>query len=163
MKHLIVCLAALLVLASVVDGRSSGSDKECPGLTKKAVALIGQYRELRERSRQLPNGTYDKDLRDHGGNLHRVLVSLGTELGHPPITKRTIIDCVGEPDSVRNSRQMDAYLEIYRRESSRARRDINEKKDLEYLIYYWRGGHDFMFFISEGGLIVDHGWWFAYK
>src|SRR3954469_16784836 len=134
MKHLIVCLAALLVLASVLDGRSSDSDSECPRLSKKAVALIGRYRELRERSRQLPNGTYDKDLRDHGGELHRVLVSLGTELGHPPITKRTIIDCVGEPDAVRNTRQMAGYLEIYRRESSRAGREINDKKDREYLI-----------------------------
>jgi hypothetical protein len=27
----------------------------------------------------------------------------------------------------------------------------------------WRGGHDFMFVINDGGLIVDHGWWFAYE
>ena len=163
MKHLIVALAALLALASVLDGRSHDSDKECRGLGKRAVALIGQYRELRERSRQLSDGTYDKDLRDHGGKLHRVLVSLGIELGHPPNTKQTIIDCVGEPDAVRNARQMAGFLEIYKRESRRAGREINEKKDREYLIYYWRSGHDFLFFISEGGLIVDHGWWFAYE
>jgi hypothetical protein len=31
------------------------------------------------------------------------------------------------------------------------------------LIYFWRGWHDFLFFISEEGVIVDHGWWFAYE
>jgi hypothetical protein len=55
-------------------------------------------------------------LRDHGGKLHRVLQSLGTELGHPPYTKKIIVGCLGEPDAIRNDVQMARFLGIYKRE-----------------------------------------------
>jgi hypothetical protein len=44
-------------------------------ILQKIVALIGEYEELREKRRRLPEGSYDKDLRDNGGKLHRVLSS----------------------------------------------------------------------------------------
>jgi hypothetical protein len=111
----------------------------------------------------LPEGVYDKDLRDHGGKLHTVLQSLGAELGHPPFTRKVIVGCLGEPDAIRNDIQMARYLGIYERERRKAGPQPGAKRDREYLVYHWRGGHDFMFFINEDGLIVDHGWWFAYE
>jgi hypothetical protein len=161
------------LLASVIAwmasaGSASGAgandpDSQCKGLDKKVVALISQYRELRERRRHLPEGAYDKDLRDHGGKLHRVLQSLGMELGHPPSTRKIIVECIGEPDAIWNDVQIARFLGVYERERRKAGRELKAKRDREYLVYYWRGGHDFMFFINEGGLIVDHGWWFAYE
>ena len=142
--------------------RANQSDSQGQELDKKVVALIKQYKELRER-RHLPEGVYDKDLRDHGGKLHRVLQSLGTELGHPPSTRKIIVGCLGEPDAIKGHAAMVPYLGIYERERQKAGREPRAKRDREYLVYYWRGGHDFMFFISEDGLIVDHGWWFAYE
>lgn len=160
----------LILLASVTAtvfalpaARSHASESQCQGLDGKAVALIDQYKELRERRRHLPDGAYDKDLRDHGGKLHRALQALGTELGHPPYTKKIIVGCLGEPDAVHTQIQMARYLGIYERELRNAGRKPLAKRDREYLVYHWRGGHDFMFFISEDGLIVDHGWWFAYE
>src|SRR3954464_111839 len=122
MKNLIISLATLLSLATAPVAQSSDSDQRCKRLNKKVRALITEYRELRERRRQLPEGTYDKDLRDHGGELHKVLTSLGNELGRPPYNKQTIVECVGEPDAVRNIQQMAPYLELYKRESRRAGR-----------------------------------------
>ena len=163
MKRLIVSLAAVLVSAGANPAEARDSDSGCAGLDKKVVALVSQYKELRERRRHLPDGVYDKDLRDDGGKLHKVLASLGTELGHPPYTKKTIVGCLGEPDAIENEKQMARFLGIYNRELRKAGREIKAKQDREYLVYHWRGGHDFMFFINEGGLIVDHGWWFAYE
>ncbi|HKP04041.1 MAG TPA: hypothetical protein VJU77_11875 [Chthoniobacterales bacterium] len=151
------------LLAGVSAAQSKDSGNGCQEMNEKVSALISQYKELRERCRQLPDGTYDKDLHDHGGKLHRVLASLGIELGHPPSTKQIIVGCLGEPDAIKDGRQMARFLDIYHRELRKAGRDVKEKSDREYLVYHWRGGHDFMFFISEGGLIVDHGWWFAYE
>jgi hypothetical protein len=153
----------MAIVLALPAAHSNESDSQCRGLDKKVVALINQYKELRERRRHLPDGAYDKDLRDHGAKLHRVLHSLGTELGHPPYTKKMIVGCLGEPDAIRNDIQMARYLGIYERERTQARREPRAKRDREYLVYHWRGGHDFMFFINEGGLIVDHGWWFAYE
>jgi hypothetical protein len=143
--------------------RANELDSQCQALDKKVIALIDQYKELRERRRHLPDGAYDKDLRNHGGKLHRVLQSLGTELGHPPSTKKTIVECLGEPDAIWNNAQMARYLGIYERGRKKAGGELRAKPDREYLVYYWRGGHDFLFFINSGGLIVDHGWWFAYE
>ena len=142
---------------------STASDSPCRGLDKKAVALIDEYKELRERRRRLPEGAYDKDLRDHGGRLHRVLQALGTELGHPPYTTKLLVGCLGKPDAVHTQVEMARYLGIYEREQKKAGRKPAAKRDREYLVYHWRGGHDFLFFIGEDGLIVDHGWWFAYE
>jgi hypothetical protein len=162
MKRLPLFLSAILFLASAQSARSNESN-QCQGLDKKIVALIDQYKELRERRRNLPEGTSDKDLRDHGGTLHRVLQSLGTELGHPPYTRKMIVGCLGEPDAVHSHVEMARFLGIYERERRKSGREMRPKRGREYLVYAWRGGHDFMFFVNEGGLIVDHGWWFAYE
>jgi hypothetical protein len=162
-KPSVLFLGAVLILASAPEARPKESGADCHKLSVKVRALITEYQELRERRRQLPEGSYDKDLRDHGGKLHSVLASLGNELGHPPFTKRIIVECVGEPDAIKNGREMAPYLGIYDRDVGKAGRKPDRKKDRQNLVYEWRGGHDFMFFIVERGVIVDHGWWFAYE
>jgi hypothetical protein len=161
---LLVSVAAWTGLAASMSGAGANEpDSQCQGLDKKIIVLIDQYKELRERRRGLAEGAYDKDLRDHGGKLHRVLESLGRALGHPPYTKKMIVGCVGEPDATWNDARMAPYLGIYERSRHKSEPDPKAKRNREYLIYHWRGGHDFLFFIDEGGRIVDHGWWFAYE
>jgi hypothetical protein len=157
-------LAAILFIAAAVSvARAQDSGSKCQGPDANVSALAGEYRELRERRRLLPQGTFDHDLQAGDGRLHRVLYTLGREMGRPPYTRRTILGCLGEPDAVKNGKQMRPFLEIYQRELRKAGREVSAKPGRVYLIYHWRGGHDFLFFISEGGRIVDHGWWFAYE
>lgn len=95
--------------------------------------------------------------------MERTLSDLGVELGHPPHTKRFVIECLGEPDAIFGNREMRNYLGVYYRGRPKAELKAQEQRNRKYLIYWWRGWHDFLFFISEGGVIVDHGWWFAYE
>jgi hypothetical protein len=155
--------AVLLVAAACTIARAGDSANVCRGLDANVLALVREYRELRERRRQLPEGTFDRDLQADDGKFHRVLSSLGREMGRPPYTKRAIVGCLGRPDAVKNGKEMSGFLDIYHRELRKAGRETREKPGRVYLIYHWRGGHDFLFFISEGGRIVDHGWWFAYE
>jgi hypothetical protein len=163
MKYLIFPLAIILFFSSAPGAQSNDSDNNCEKLNKNAAALVNEYKELRERSRKLPEGTFDKDLDHAGGRLSKVLSSLGVELGHRPFTKKIIVNCLGEPDAIRSHQKMGGLLEIYNRKLRNAGRKVEEKSEREYLIYFWRGWHDFMFFISEDGVIVDHGWWYAYE
>ena len=156
-------LAAFLLAAAAPSARAQSPLGRCRGLDEPVAALVSQYRELRERYRRAPPGVFDHDLQADGGKFHKVLYSLGTEMGRPPYTKRTIVDCLGAPDAVRHGKQMRPFLDIYERELRKAGRRVEARPGREYLIYHWRGGHDFLFFISEGGRIVDHGWWFAYE
>jgi len=163
MRHLILSLTALIFCAGATWAKSLDSVDECRDLNKKATSLASQYKELREKRRRIPQGTFDPELDRYNGQLHKVLLSLGVELGHPPFTKETIVKCLGEPDAIKSGKPMSKFLGVYENELKKAGRTLEEKKDREYLIYFWRGWHDFIFFISEDGLIVDHGWWFAYE
>ena len=163
MKYFIASLAAILIFAAVSLAQSNDHNDRCQGLDQKVAALVSQYQELRNKRRQLPEGKYDAELNDDKGRLHEVMSSLGVEFGHPPYTKAKILGCLGKPDAMRSDAQMGNFLDIYHRELRKAGRKVEVKRDREYLIYFWRGWHDFLFFISEGGVIVDHGWWFAYE
>jgi hypothetical protein len=163
MTRLFISLIAVLLCACASSAQSRDSADPCKGLDKRIAALASQYRELRERRRRLPQGSYDKDLSGSEGTLPKVLSSLGSELGRPPYTRKIIESCMGEPDAVKAQEQMRGYLEIYNRERRIEGRQVEAKGKRVYLIYFWRGWHDFMFFISEDGRIVDHGWWFAYE
>jgi hypothetical protein len=134
----------------------------CRGAGAGVAELASRYRELRERRGRLPLGVFDRDTQADGGELHRVLAALGAELGRAPHTARTITRCLGAPDAVKNGRQMRPFLDVYNREARKAGREAAENPGRVYLIYHWRGGHDFLFFVTEGGRVVDHGWWFAY-
>ena len=160
MRCFVLFLAVILFLASGSLAQSKVADDKCQGLDEKASALASQYKELRLRRRQLPEGKFDRELND---KLSGVLTALGQELGRPPYTKDVIVGCLGEPDALRTEKRMGGFLGVYHRELKKAGRKVEERSDREYLIYFWRGWHDFLFFISEDGSIVDHGWWFAYE
>jgi hypothetical protein len=164
-KYLSLPLLLILLIAGGAWAQSAVADagNKCQKLDEQTAALVNEYTELREKRRRLPQGSFDPGLDHEGGRLSRVLSALGAELGRPVYTKETIVNCLGAPDAVRSQRKMRQFLEIYHRELRKAGRKVVERNGREYLIYFWRGWHDFIFFISEGGVIVDHGWWFAYE
>lgn len=163
MKH----LAAACLIIGILSGGSPSSANDSAELRKdtggRVTKLAREYRELRVKRRQLAPGTRLKELDDSGGSLERVLSTLGAELGHPPHTRKTVIALLGQPDAIRGHREMGNYLGVYYRDRRKASREVDQRRDRKYLIYFWRGWHDFLFFISEEGVIVDHGWWFAYE
>ena len=163
MKYLIFPIALLLFCSCATTSQVFGSGNKCQKLDEKTALLVSEYQQLRDRRRGLPKGASDPDLDHDGGRLSRVLSALGRALGHKAYTKESIINCLGAPDAIRTHRKMLPLLEIYKRELRKAGRKIEERSEREYLIYFWRGWHDLLFFISEGGVIVDHGWWFAYE
>ena len=158
-------VTACVIIGLLSDGSPSGAKDSAESgkdLSSRVAKLAQDYRELRAKRRQLSPGTRLKELDDFGGRLNRILSDLGVELGHPPHTKRTVIRWLGQPDAILGKREMNKYLGVYYRGRESARQ-TDLRRDRRYLIYFWRGWHDFLFFISEKGVIVDHGWWFAYE
>lgn len=163
MRCFITALVTVLAIGHATHAQSHHLIARCDEQNKEIASLVQQYRELRHRRRELRPGAFDADLDSDKGKLHEVLDKLGEELGHPPYTKEKIIECLGEPDATKKENEMNGLLEIYQREKRVAGHKVKQYRNPEYLIYFWRGGHDFLFFISEDGRIVDHGWWFAYE
>ena len=163
MKHLARVGAVIGLLAGASSSWANDSHETVNDLSGRVAKLAQEYRELRAKRRQLAPGTRLTQLDDSGGRLNRVLADLGVELGHPPETKKTVIAFLGEPDAILGHQEMQKYLGVYYRERRKRAPEADQRRDRKYLIYFWRGWHDFLFFISEGGLIADHGWWFAYE
>ena len=163
MKHLATACAIIGIFSGGSVCCANESTEPAKGTEGRVAKLAREYRELRVKRRQLAPGTRLKELDDAGGRLEQVLSDLGVELGHPPHTKKTVIALLGRPDAIRGHREMSKFLGVYYRERRKTSREVDQRRDRKYLIYFWRGWHDFLFFISEGGLIIDHGWWFAYE
>jgi hypothetical protein len=163
MRHFITALVTILLVSHYTPAQSPPSAKRCDEQKKEIAALIKEYQDLRERRHELQPGVFDADLDSFKGKLHEVLYQLGEELGHSPYTKEKLVRCLGEPDAVKNEKEMNGLLEIYQRGKRIAGQKVKQYRNPQYLIYFWRGWHDFLFFIVEDGRIVDHGWWFAYE
>lgn len=124
-------------------------------VTPFVAELIAKYRDLRlARTR---NQVLDQ------ASLGEVLHDLGWELGHSPYTAANITSLMSEPDATESTPPLKSYLGIYRNELSKAGKTFDPSKPRTLLIYWWRGWHDFLFFIVEQGRVVDHGWWYAYE
>ena len=162
-RWLAAACVVTIIFANGSSARASDSADVPKNASNRVATLAQDYRELRAKRRQSPPGVHLKELDDSGGRLEQTLSALGVELGHPPHTTRFVIDCLGEPDAIRSGREMRNYLGIYYRGARKAARQADEQRNRKYLLYWWRGGHDFLFFIAEKGVIVDHGWWFAYE
>lgn len=160
-------LAAACVIIVLFSGGSPSQANDATDLRKdrssQVAKLAREYRELRVKRRQLAPGMRLKELDDSGGRLEEILSALGVELGHPPHTRKTVIALLGQPDAILGHPEMNKYLGVYYRDRRKTSREVDQRRDRKYLIYFWRGWHDFLFFINEGGVIVDHGWWFAYE
>jgi hypothetical protein len=163
MKSFFLFLGSVLLFTCTSLAQTKEPKSVCKGINSSVATLAAKYRRLRKSRSQTTQGSFNRDLDSYGGTLHQVMSSLGEELGRPPHTRRSITSCLDAPDAIRSNEQMFAFLGIYKRELEKAGRKVEKRNNAEYLIYSWRGWHDFLFFICEDGVVVDHGWWFAYE
>jgi len=96
-------------------------------------------------------GSWNDALDKWGGHKHQVMLSLGERLGDGTHAPGEMIALMGAPDEVL-ARGEAMFSNAYRGADPRVRR---------LLVYYWRGGHDFLFFASDGSMVLASGWWAA--
>jgi hypothetical protein len=121
----------------------------------KINALAEQYQQLRARQKVLPAGTFDKELSGSGGQLSEVLEQLGKQLGNPEYSQEYIIRLMGNPDEIMKSGDFQPPS------IGQDDRSGIIPKDEVRLVYYWRGRHDYLYFISKAGIIQSAHWYFA--
>lgn len=162
MKSFTLPLAIALLVTCVATGQSQTARDRCTDPSDNLSRLVSDYKILRARRAALAAGVFDRDVSASGGKLEEVMSKLGFELGRPPFKKDDIVACLGDPDAIKTN-DNNPFFDIYKKELEIKGKTLQERSDREFLIYHWRGWHDFLFFISEDGVIVDHGWWFAYE
>ena len=81
------------------------------------------------------------------GPAHRVFAEVGSRLGDGTYTEHRVVELLGAPD------------EIFYGEDSHA--TVHVPKGETHLVYWWRGGHDYLYFVVRDGRVVEDKWWFA--
>ncbi|MEQ9375462.1 MAG: hypothetical protein RIG68_09795 [Imperialibacter sp.] len=81
-----------------------------------------------------------------GSDLQLVMEALGKQLGVKGTPYGEVFKRIGPPD-----------------EQSDASEIVKLLPGESILIYYWRGRHDFLYFITENKVIKRSDWWYAYE
>lgn len=110
-----------------------------PKQNDEIMKLTNQYKQLRDKRKSLPDGKWDNELDNFGCLLQTTLERLGKLLGNSAYTKTDIINIMGKPD------------------------EVLFKNKTERLVYFWRGWHDYLYFVCKDGVVQEHRWYFAYE
>lgn len=119
-----------------------------PGMTTPA----GSTAELAKRFQkyriavQDPSSPLRPSFRDWRGPMHAVMSTLAERLG-PGHSSKEVVALMGAPD------------QILRAGSNPHGHDVAPNE--VHLLYWWRGGHDYLYFIARKGIIVSTHWWHA--
>jgi hypothetical protein len=115
-----------------------------------------EFRELREIEGHFDGGDWNDDVDRWMGKKHVLMIELGERLGTGAYSQSQVVDLLGEPDAV--AREGDA---LYDRIRDRGE-FVGPSGEVEaFLVYHWRGEHDFLYLIVREEAILGAGWWYA--
>ena len=119
---------------------------EDAGECERLEALAAEYREYREQYRRDTDRLLG-ELRRWDGPMHRVMGELGLLVAACGLTSREVRKLLGQPDRTVRSGKRYVMVEAGPGET--------------HLVYWWRGGHDYLYFVVREGRVVDARWWYA--
>lgn len=114
-------------------------------------AVAAEFRQLRARRGHFSGGEWNNALDKWGGRKHQVMGVLREALGDGRHTRAQVLALLGSPDEILALRDA-MFPQAYGDGDPRVR---------ELLVHRWRGRHDFLFFASDGALVLASGWWAA--
>jgi len=159
-RKLLMFIVLLLLAGCAVDDSAPGNPTETVEYDDLATAPIkdvaAEFRNLRKTKGHFEGGTWDDDVDKWMGRKHQLMIQLGSHLGAGEHSEAEVIQLLGPPD-------------LIARDGDEAFNLVNSLSDFEkpvtdpyeFLIYYWRGTHDFLYFTSQGETIINSGWWYA--
>lgn len=118
--------------------------------------LAQEFRRLRAVKGHFQGGSLNPDVDGWMGLKHRVMIELGSRLGTGECSRAEVIALLGEPDAI--ARPGDIAFDLVGRQAA-----FPPGAEYELLLYYWRGGHDYLYFTAQGQSILGSGWWHAYE
>ncbi len=123
-------------------------------------SLLEEYKAFRCQKGWFNGGKeWNKNLDSWDGRYHIVMVKLGDFLGNSKYTENDIINLMGEPDMIYNKEKEKPPHIMEKEYKPGGYEDI----DKEHLIYFWRGFHDYLYFVCQNGTVIYSDWYFAYE
>ncbi len=79
-------------------------------------------------------------------NFHQIMIEIGSQLSKGSFSKVEVIQYLGVPDFAGQEVNV-----------------LSIEDSEEVMIYFWRGWHDWLYFIVENEQVKKVDWWFAYE
>lgn len=140
-----VVTAAVIATLVAVPARA-GAPMQAQDNNSDIAILARDFSRYRARLKAAPDAR-DPELWNWGGPLHATMCRLGEELGNGTHTERDVRRAMGRPDKEFRGGAWTGVLWVPR--------------DEKHLIYWWRGGHDYLYFVVKRGRVDSARWWSA--
>jgi hypothetical protein len=152
--------AAILVLIVLVAcathvGTPAAGERGCV-VAREVQEAAAEFRALRSVRGHFQGGEPNADVDTWMGRKHQLMIDLGTRLGAGGCSRAQVVALMGDPDQV--ARKGDVTFEQVR---DLADFPAPAGDAYELLVYEWRGNHDFLYLVDQGGAITGSGWWYA--
>ena len=127
-----------------------------PPIDAETRQLAEEFLTLRPIAGQFSGGSWQADVDQWQGRKHTVMIELGTRLGNGRYACSQLTNLLEQPDHIVQGgdslHDLIQTLPIY---------DTIASETTQFLVYEWRGTHDFLFFVCEDGRITAADWWYA--
>ncbi|KAJ3103860.1 hypothetical protein HDU97_009779 [Phlyctochytrium planicorne] len=128
-------------------------------VSAEVVALGQQFQQLRTVKGHFEGGEFDKDVDGFNGAKHKAMLALEKGLGVQGTPASAVIEVMGKPDRVAPRDQ--ETLHGMPGPSVPAPVVSSGADDAVYLIYNWRGSHDYLRFLVSNDAVVTASWYQA--
>lgn len=158
-KSLVILVLLLLTGCAGVSSMSDDSVEivESDNSTANSIQEIAsEFKSLRTVPGHFDGSSWNEDVDEWMGRKHYLMIQLGSLLGTGDYSKAQVIQLLDPPDLI--VRQGD---DLFDQVNSLAEFERPSTGSYELLIYYWRGTHDYLYFTSQDGAIINSGWWYA--
>lgn len=139
---LCVCVAAVCLIAF----SSVGLGQSRVGTGKDFESLAADYVRMRSERDGAPDERIPR-LSDWGAAMHTTMSDLGERAVAERVRERRLVALLGEPDKIARSGDRHATVRVPPHE--------------HHVLYWWRGGHDYLYFVIRRGRVADARWWYA--
>lgn len=134
---LLLCLMAIVPALA----RTSPQTKQSMELQQKAAQFRAYRIGLRQdEERKRP------ELRNWNGPVHNIFSDVERLIEAGRYTSREVVELLGEPDWTFKTG---------------SHQGIRVARGETHLAYWWRGGHDYIYFIIRRGRVARSSWWHA--
>jgi hypothetical protein len=134
------------------------TDSPTPTITvdTETKDLLTEYLALRHVPGQFSGGQWNEDIDSWLGRKHTVMLELETRLGTGDYSCTQLTDLLQQPDhSVQGGDPLHDLIQTL------PTYEPPQNETAHFLVYEWRGTHDFLFFVCEDGRITTADWWYA--
>jgi hypothetical protein len=156
----LLCIGLILTVSPGSDTVSADTVRadRCQRTTSVDLKQAdAEFKKLRTIAGHFGGGSWNDGVDKWMGRKHRLMLELESLIVAGSYTKSCVIQLLGPPDQ-EVSQGHRLYPAII---SAHAENDTPMVATDKYIVYYWRGEHDFLFFACRQGKVVHSGWWYA--